>query len=347
MNSTPMTEPEHSGYENHTNSTTVPPVCRDASCIFYAAANVIIFILGVVGNSLVIWIAGFKVKKSVNSTWYLSLAVSDFIFCSFLPLGIVDVIKNNWIFGLFICKSVFFIMYLIWFSSIFLLVIISVDRCVVVMFPVWAQNKRTLRKALVIVVLAWIFSAALSLPTIIFADQDDHQETKLFFYNYSNNQELTADVTCDFIIGFVIPFLLIVICYVVIIRKLKPTQMTKSKKPFKIMTALVATFFTCWLPYHIFALMELNYKKYDNFLITGATVVLILANASSCLNPLLYAFMGKDFKRQCYSLLTKIENAIEGEEDKYTLRGTGTTSTGESKLATGNNLNSVASFDQL
>ncbi|KAL6465909.1 hypothetical protein MHYP_G00260420 [Metynnis hypsauchen] len=317
--------------------------------IFYTVTNVIIFILGVGGNGLVIWIAGFKMKRSVIRIWYLSLAVSDFLFCAFLPLNVVYMVNNEKILGVFVWKLMFFSMYFNWFSSIFLLVIISVDRCVVVMFPVWAQNKRTVTKASVIVMLAWIISAAYCIPSAISLEVqlDDHQETKLFFYNYSNNQELTADVTCDFLIGFVIPFLLIVICYVVIIRKLKPTQMTKSKKPFKIMTALIATFFTCWLPYHIFALMELNYEKYDLFLISGSTVALILANASSCLNPLLYAFMGKDFKRQCYSLLTKIENAIEGEEDKYTLRGTGTTSSGESKLATGNNLNSFASNDQL
>ncbi|XP_036454507.1 chemokine-like receptor 1 [Colossoma macropomum] len=310
--------------------------------IFYTVTNVIIFILGVAGNGLVIWIAGFKMKRSVISIWYLSLAVSDFLFCSFLPFNIVYIVKREWFLGDFMCKLMFFSMYFNWFSSIFLLVIISVDRCVVVMFPVWAQNKRTVRKASVIVMLAWIISAAYCLPSTISQEvqQDDHQETKFFFYNYSNSQEHTADVTCDFIIGFVIPFLIIVICYVVIIRKLKPTKMAKSKKPFKIMTALIASFFVCWLPYHIFALMELNYTKYPHFIISGSTIALILANASSCLNPLLYAFMGKDFKRQCYALLTKIENAIEDEEDKSTLRGTGTTSTGESKLSTANNLNS-------
>ncbi|XP_017539211.1 chemokine-like receptor 1 [Pygocentrus nattereri] len=329
MNSTPMTEPEHSGYENHTNSTTVPPVCRDASCIFYAAANVIIFILGVVGNSLVIWIAGFKVKKSVNSTWYLSLAVSDFIFCSFLPLGIVDVIKNNWIFGLFICKSVFFIMYLIWFSSIFLLVIISVDRCVVVMFPVWAQNKRTLRKALVIVVLAWIFSAALSLPTIIFADvkYDYQTQTTICYGNYKNHQQKVAEVVCKFIFGFMIPYLIIILCYVVIIRKLKSKQTSTSKKPFKIMTVLIVTFLICWLPYNTFALMGLDYEKYSFFL-SGIRVVIVLANANSCLNPFLYAFMGKDVKDQCYALLSKIENAIAEEEDQKMVKGTVLTNSG-------------------
>ncbi|KAI4888739.1 hypothetical protein NFI96_009816 [Prochilodus magdalenae] len=86
---------------------------------------------------------GFKLKKLVITTWYLSLAVSDFIFCSTLPFYVIHKVTNNWPFGLFMCKFNYFIMWLNMYSSIFLLTIISVDRCVVVMFPVWAQNQRT------------------------------------------------------------------------------------------------------------------------------------------------------------------------------------------------------------
>ncbi|KAI4899241.1 hypothetical protein NFI96_006040 [Prochilodus magdalenae] len=63
---------------------------QKAKCNYRFITNVIIFILGVAGNGLVIWIAGFKVKKSVITTWYLSLAVSDFIYCSTLPFGVVS-----------------------------------------------------------------------------------------------------------------------------------------------------------------------------------------------------------------------------------------------------------------
>ncbi|KAI4887087.1 hypothetical protein NFI96_028009, partial [Prochilodus magdalenae] len=142
MNSTPVT-----GMQNYTTSqTTGSSSCRDALCIFFAVANVIIFILGVAGNGLVIWIAGFKVKKSVITTWYRSLAVSDFIYCSTLPFYVIYVVTNNWPFGLYMCKFMFFIMWLNMYSSIILLTIISVDRCVVVMFPVWAQNQRSITK---------------------------------------------------------------------------------------------------------------------------------------------------------------------------------------------------------
>uniref|UniRef100_W5LUD0 Chemerin chemokine-like receptor 1 n=1 Tax=Astyanax mexicanus TaxID=7994 RepID=W5LUD0_ASTMX len=313
MDSTLVSAMQHPNYENHTNPNMTKPSCTDVKCIFFAVANVIIFILGVIGNGVVIWIAGFRMKKSVVTTWYLSLAVADFIFCCTLPFGIIHKIKNEWIFGLLLCNFRYFIKYFNMFSSIFTLVIISVDRCVVVMFPVWAQNKRTTRKASVIVVLTWIISALFSTPMIIFRDTQD-RDTKLCVRNYENNQNRTAIIIWRFVIGFVIPFLIIIVCYVIILRKLKSNE---RRKPFKIMTVVTAAFLICWLPYHTFALLELKYKKLNHFVNMGKVLGVTLANANSFVNPFLYAFVGKNFKKQCYALLSKIENAIE-EEGQYT-----------------------------
>ncbi|XP_072520835.1 chemerin-like receptor 1 [Salminus brasiliensis] len=316
MTSTPVTGTQYSNSENDTASPTMAPAaCRNMMCVFFAVANFIIFILGVAGNGLVIWIAGFKLKRSVNTTWYLSLAVSDLMLCFFLPFGVIDMVKNDWAFGFFMCKFWSFFMLLNMFSSVFLLVIISVDRCVVVMFPVWAQNQRTFRKASVAVVLMWITSAVLSTPSAVFHNvlHDDHNQAKFCFYGYINDQNHFAEVACEFIFGFVIPILIIVICYVVIIRKLKTSQTKQFKKPFKILTVVIATFLICWLPFHTVALMDLNFEEYKSFLPTGYVFVIILASANSALNPYLYAFMGQDFKKQCYALLSKIENAV-GED---------------------------------
>ncbi|XP_072520965.1 chemerin-like receptor 1 [Salminus brasiliensis] len=326
MTSTPVT----SAYNT---SNVTQQSCREALCIFYAVANSIIFILGVAGNGLVIWIAGFKLKRSVNTTWYLSLAVSDFILCSSLPFFVIYMIKNCWVFGLFMCRFMDFNMSLNMFNSIFLLVVISVDRCVVVMFPVWSQNHRTAKKASVVVVLAWIISAVLSTPSALvrFFRHAYHYERKICYPSYKTDQERRADVAFTFFFGFVIPFLIIILCYVVIIQKLKSSQMAKSKKPFKIMTVLIAAFLICWLPYHTFALMRLNEQNYESFLPTASVFAITLSSANSCLNPFLYAFMGKDFKMQCYGVLSKIENAIE-EESKHRIRGTAVTNSEDGKL---------------
>ncbi|KAK9974671.1 hypothetical protein ABG768_022749 [Culter alburnus] len=286
-------------------------------CLLLLVINLIICLLGLGGNAVVIWIAGFGMKKTVNTTWYLSLALSDFIFCACLPFNIAYSVTSDWIFGLFMCKFTSFVMFLNMFSSIFLLVIISMDRCIAVMFPVWAQNHRTIGKASVLIVLAWIISAALSIPSIVFRDVQNYLGTNRCMNNYTSSQYSHRIIAMSrFVFGFVIPFILIIVCYTVIILRLRATQMAKSNKPFKIMTALILTFFVCWLPYHTFVLIEQN-KTFSNEVIThGLTIGTTVAAANSFLNPVLYVFMGNDFRKKFRSsILSKIENAI-GEDGR-------------------------------
>ncbi|XP_047447909.1 chemokine-like receptor 1 [Mugil cephalus] len=299
------------------------PTCsREALCVSLAIISGVIFLLGFCGNALVIWISGFKMKKTVNTTWYLSLAISDFVFCAFLPLSIVPAVMEEWVFGHFMCKAISFMMFLNMFSSIFLLVIISVDRCVSVMFPVWAQNQRTVRKASVLVVLAWLLAFAVSIPSVIFREVQHRLGRDICINVYTSHQHShTIIAVTRFLTGFVVPFIIIVICYSIIIVKLRSNRMTKSCKPFKVMTALIAAFFICWLPYHVFILMETKSHWHGHDILPiGLKVSTLLAAANSFLNPVLYVFMGNDFKRRFKnSVLSKMENAM-GEEGRTTSR---------------------------
>ncbi|KAM9858880.1 chemokine-like receptor 1 [Aulostomus maculatus] len=295
---------------------------NEVMCVSLLVASIFIFLLGFCGNALVIWISGFKMRRTVNTTWYLSLAISDFVFCAFLPFSITNMVMEEWIFGRIMCKFASSFMFLNMFSSIFLLVIISVDRCVLVVFPVWAQNHRTVNKASVIVVLAWVLSITLSAPSLIFREVSNSMGRTICSNNYTSFQHGHKIIALSrFITGFIIPFFIIIICYTIIILKLRTNRMAKSSKPFKVMTALVAAFFVCWLPYHVFVLLELNHQHYDlNLLITGLKVGTSLATANSFLNPVLYVFMGNDFKQKLKSsLLSKMENAM-GDEARTTSR---------------------------
>lgn len=295
---------------------------EEVFCVSLLVVNMVIFLLGFGGNALVIWICGFKMKKTVNTTWYLSLAISDFVFCAFLPINIAHIVMEDWIFGLFMCKFTSSVMFLNMFSSIFLLVVISVDRFVSVVFPVWAQNHRTVKVASIIVVLAWLLAIALSVPSVIFRDVDSHLGRTMCFNNYTSSQYSHKIVALSRLLaGFVVPFIIIIICYSIIILKLRTNRMTKSAKPFKVMTALVAAFFICWLPYYVFVLLELNYQDYDHSVLTiGLKVGTSMAAANSFLNPMLYVFMGNDFKQKFKnSVLSKMANAM-AEEGRTTSR---------------------------
>ncbi|XP_036454875.1 chemokine-like receptor 1 [Colossoma macropomum] len=294
------------------------PICSgEVLCMLLLVFNALIFVLGVVGNGVVIWIAGFKMKKSVNTTWYLSLALSDFIYCASLPFNTIYMATSDWTFGLFMCKFTSFVMFLNMFSSIFVLVVISMDRCISVMFPVWAQNQRTIGKASIMVILSWIVSAALSIPSVVFRDVQHHLGTNRCLNNYTTSQYGHATIAMSrFILGFIVPFLIIIVCYSIIIFKLRSNQMAKSTKPFKVMTALIVTFFLCWMPYHTFVLIEVNQSLSNTVLSLGLKIGSSTASANSFLNPILYVFMGNDFRRKFKSsIMSKIENAM-GEEGR-------------------------------
>ncbi|KAM8872763.1 chemerin-like receptor 1 isoform 1-T2 [Synchiropus picturatus] len=273
--------------------------------------NIAICLLGLFGNSLVIYICGCKMKRTVITTWYTSLAVSDFLFCVFLPLDVFYMITSHWPFGQIFCKLTSSILFLNMYSSVFLLVLISADRCLMVSFPVWSHNNRTVGKALGAVVLMWLLSALLTVPSLVFRQTTVQGSVTQCHTYYMDHSRHKAVVLARFIFGFLIPFLIIVLCCSVLVVKLRGMTI-KSTKPYKLMAALVLSFFLCWVPYHTFVLLELDYQNQNvEVLHTGLKVGATLASANSFISPVLYVFIGNDFKQTLRrSLASRIEEAM-------------------------------------
>uniref|UniRef100_A0A3P9C3S6 Formyl peptide receptor 1 n=2 Tax=Maylandia zebra TaxID=106582 RepID=A0A3P9C3S6_9CICH len=300
------------------------------SIVVYSLA----FVLGVLGNGVVIWVTGFKMKKTVNTVWFLNLAVADFLFTAFLPLSVTyTALDFHWPFGNFMCKLNTTISFLNMFASVYILVVISVDRCVSVVWPVWAQNHRNVRKASYVSLCVWVVALILSAPYFIFRDVGPSYHNKDII-NCFNNYALSGDedtynethqamIITRFLLGFVVPFTVIVSCYAVIIHRLRRnrTLANQSSRPFKIIAAIIITFFLCWAPFHIMGLIEManHMPEYsseilDDITIIGLPIATSMAFLNSCLNPLLYVFMGQDFKSQVHKSIHNIlETAFQEE----------------------------------
>ncbi|XP_041758543.1 chemokine-like receptor 1 [Coregonus clupeaformis] len=326
------------------------------SLIVYCLA----FVLGVLGNGLVIWVTGFKMKKTVNTVWFLNLAVADFLFTAFLPLSVTYTAMDfHWPFGKFMCKLNSTISFLNMFASVYILVVISVDRCVSVVRPVWAQNHRNIRKASCISLGVWLWALVLSSPYFVFRDigaSFKNEEIINCFNNFGFSDDYDtkevaelrvfrhqAMVITRFLLGFVVPFAIIVTCYAVIIHRLKRNRnlASHSGRPFKIIAAVITAFFLCWAPNHIMALIEMvnsaaaefSYRL-DHVTTIGVPIATSLAFLNSCLNPLLYVFMGQDFKDKLRkSILTVLESAFTEEVSRsnHTYTNSGLTSRSKEK----------------
>ncbi|XP_069804694.1 chemerin-like receptor 1 [Dendropsophus ebraccatus] len=274
-------------------------------------------LLGIIGNGLVIWFGIFRIKKTVNVVWFLSLAVADFSFVFFLPLNITQIVLKYWPFEKFICQLTQLILGLNLLVSVLQITVISIDRCICVVFPVWCHNHRRPRLACIIVLTIWIISFALALPFIIHSDVTDIYELMICTLKIDESRWLMKTIL-DLVFFFLLPFIIIVSCYVVIVLHSKRKRIFASSRPLRTIAAVIIAFFICWFPVRLFTLiitfassMFDFYALYYGFLITNLLVVL-----NSCINPVLYVFIGRDFKAEfCGSFQAIFEKAFI-EEDK-------------------------------
>ncbi|XP_030069225.1 chemokine-like receptor 1 [Microcaecilia unicolor] len=274
-------------------------------------------LLGLAGNGLVIWITVFRMKKTVNTVWFFNLAIADFIFDAFLPISIVETMDNNWVLGKVMCKVHTAVLYLNMFASIAFLTIISIDRCISTVCPVWSNNHRTPRLATAITLVIWFMALITSSPypafydlvyypnnSVVYCDmsygisQEDYTEEAYFKWHLRNSSMIITRFLCMFLI----PFFIIVVCYAVIVLTLKRKRnLVKSSKPFKVIIAILVCFFFCWFPYHVYPFLDDVVTPYlipwkVRLILKPLTCILAFFN--SCINPILYVFMGQDFKKK-------------------------------------------------
>nr|AAN63621.1 formyl peptide receptor-related sequence 7 [Mus musculus] len=295
-------------------------------CIFLVVVLSITFLLGVIGNGLVIYVAGFRMTHTVTTICYLNLALSDFSYMTSLPFQITSIVMNGeWLFGWFLCKFVHMIINVNLFLSIFLITFIAMDRCICVLHPVWAQNHRTVNLARKVIFGSWILVLMLIFPHFFFLTTVKDESGKVHcICNFESwaatpeeqvNMSMTVSlisVTLSFIVGFSIPMIFIVICYGLMAAKIGRRGLVNSSRPLRVLTAVAFSFFVCWFPFQlIFLLGNIGNKETQNNIDAWVNPASTLASFNSCLNPILYVFLGQQFReRLIYSLSASLERAL-------------------------------------
>ncbi|MBN3290364.1 OPRM protein, partial [Polypterus senegalus] len=186
----------------------------------------------------------------------------------------------------------------------------SVDRYIAVCHPVRALDFRTPVKAKIINVCVWILSSAIGVPIMIMAVtrvSDKGNINCVLKFPDPDWYWDTVTKICVFIFAFIVPVLVITICYGLMILRLKSVRLLSGSKEkdrnlrriTRMVLVVVAAFIICWTPIHIFVIVKtlMEIDKKNPFVIASWHLCIALGYTNSSLNPVLYAFLDENFKR--------------------------------------------------
>ncbi|XP_038195958.1 C5a anaphylatoxin chemotactic receptor 1 isoform X2 [Arvicola amphibius] len=253
--------------------------------IIYSA----VFLVGVPGNTLVVWVTAFEAKRTINAIWFLNLAVADLLSCLALPVLFIAVIKyGEWPFSPQACSILPSLILLNMYASILLLATISADRFLLVFNPIWCQK----------------------------VSKDPFSTKLVCGVNYGKNgfRKERAVALLRLLMGFVLPLLTLSICYTFLLLRTWSRRATRSTKTLKVVVAVVTCFFVFWLPYQVTGIMiawlhpsSLTFVKVQKL----NALCVSLAYVNCCVNPIIYVVAGQGFQgRLRRSLPSIIRNAL-------------------------------------
>uniref|UniRef100_A0A671NRQ5 Pyroglutamylated RF-amide peptide receptor n=1 Tax=Sinocyclocheilus anshuiensis TaxID=1608454 RepID=A0A671NRQ5_9TELE len=300
----------------------------------FVVMYVIIFVLALVGNSLVVCIVLRKrAMRTATNIFICSLAVSDLLITFFcIPFTLLQNISSEWLGGVLVCKTVPFVQTTAIVTGILTMTCIAIERYQGIVYPLKMKRQCTPKRAYKMLGLVWIAAVMVGSP-MLFVQQLEVKYDFLYDHHHVCCQErwhslLHRQVYTTFIMValFLLPLAAMLFLYSRIgielwIRKRVGDSSVlstmnhreinkisrKKKRAVKMMITIVLLFTICWAPFHIvhmlFEYNELE-KNYDEVTVNMIiAVVQAIGFSNSFNNPIVYAFMNENFKKNCVATL--------------------------------------------
>lgn len=282
--------------------------------VFLPILYSLVFIIGFIGNGLVLCVL-IKHRNQTNLTdiCLFNLALSDLLFILTLPFYSHYSAVGQWVFGDFMCHLNGGIHNTGFYSSIFFMVAMTLDRYMVIMHAHKVAKYRTLKMGITLSGIVWMMSLCASLPAFIFTKEIVKSFEKQCDYIPENNTWKTYNVIATNILGLVIPLSVMVVCYSRIIPTLMNIRSAKKHRVIRLIISIMIVFFLFWGPYNIILLLDFLQSKdvgiletscnMDKNLKISSAVTETIAFTHCCLNPIIYAFVGQKFMKRSLQLL--------------------------------------------
>ncbi|XP_023676995.2 P2Y purinoceptor 1 [Paramormyrops kingsleyae] len=316
-----------------TNQTKGCHLTRTAFQFYYLpTVYIIVFITGLIGNSLAIWMFIFHMRPwSGISVYMFNLALADFFYVLSLPFLIFYYFnKTDWIFGDILCKLQRFIFHVNLYGSILFLTCISMHRYTGVVHPLKSLGRLKKTTAIYTSALVWVV-VVVGISPILYYSRTGMKRNTTTCYDTTTEDELQGYFyysMCTTVLGFCIPFMIIFGCYGLIVKALIFNNMTDSplrRKSIHLVIIVLVVFSVSYLPFHVMKnlnmrarlhfqspeMCDFNDKVYATYQVTRG-----LASLNSCVDPILYFLAGDTFRRKLSRATKKPSKKVDWTQSK-------------------------------
>jgi len=289
----------------------------------------IIFVLGVAGNMLVVYVvARNSTMQTITNVFIANLAVSDIMMCLLaVPFTPISGLLHAWPFGDALCHLVPMALGVSVYVSTLTSTAIALDRYCVIVHPFLSRMR--IGTCLLLIVIIWLVAITISLPLALYQHLIWKAEGQFYSCEEkwpSTESRLVFTVISN-LLQYVVPCVIIIFCYsrvsVALRRRARSALATgnssrrsdtddghadvrnrmrlrRKRRTNRMLIAMVAIFAVCWLPLNVILLS----LEYDESLAASPYFLLVffaahvVAMSSTVYNPFLYAWMNDNFRKE-------------------------------------------------
>ncbi|KAK4823046.1 hypothetical protein QYF61_025385 [Mycteria americana] len=245
----------------------------------------LICLCGLVGNGVVLWLLGFRIRRNPITIYMLNLAVADFTFLLFMVTSSLLYMMENFycspVVSLTYLKSLFLLSLFSYNMGLYLLTTISIERCVSILCPLWYRCRRPQHLSAVMCALLWALSIAVIATVTSLCLWHDHKHCQMALISM-------------YVLNFLIFAPPMVISNVILFFKvLRGSQQRQPRRLYIVIFLTVLFFLIFGVPLSIW-----NFLQQFNYTIVPSQVVFLLACINSSINPFIYFLVGS-CRRHC------------------------------------------------
>ncbi|XP_068090663.1 C-C chemokine receptor type 8-like isoform X2 [Hyperolius riggenbachi] len=281
------------------------PICERIEMeSFLTILFYVLFCISMIGNGVIfVILVKLETFQSVTNIFFLNLVISDLVFSFTLPFLAISY-YDDWRLGEAICKIQTAAFHIGFQSFVIFITLMTIDQYLTIVHSWCTTSTISVRFAVCISCASWLLSIILSIPDLLIYTVSNNGWATVCAIRADDHSQwwLTVGHYKHFVLFFLCPLAILIICYTGIWLKLAKCNIRRKSRVQKVIAIIAMMFFLCWTPYNL--IMILLFQKQIDLFVGCNSAVLYIFHVSQvilfihcCVNPFLYALLGTKFRR--------------------------------------------------